>query len=114
MFYVWWWLRAALQLILWAPTPLTITPGSLQRQCSYDVWNDIKDCHVPTRVITDRDTGRSRGFGFVSYESTESASEALSAMDGQVLGGRNIRVSYATEKRQPQPYNSNYGGNPDY
>jgi hypothetical protein len=35
-------------------------------------------------------------------------------MDGQELGGRNIRVSYATEKRQPQPYNSNYGGNPDY
>ncbi|KAG5226727.1 hypothetical protein OIU77_002005 [Salix suchowensis] len=66
------------------------------------------------KVITDRDTGRSRGFGFVNYESTESASAALSAMDGQELGGRNIHVSYATDRRQPQPYNSNYGGNPDY
>ncbi|KAJ6965517.1 hypothetical protein NC652_003408 [Populus alba x Populus x berolinensis] len=66
------------------------------------------------KVITDRDTGRSHGFGFVSYESTESASEALSAMDGQELGGRNIRMSYATDKRQPQPYNSNDGGNPYY
>jgi RNA recognition motif-containing protein len=32
----------------------------------------------------DRETGRSRGFGFVSYDSSESASEAQSAMDGQV------------------------------
>ena len=64
------------------------------------------------KVITNRDIERSRGFGFVSYESTESTSEALSAMDGQELRGRNIRVSYSTDKRQPQPYNSNYDGNP--
>ena len=32
----------------------------------------------------DRETGRSRGFGFVSFDSSESASEAVSAMDGQV------------------------------
>ncbi|RRT71667.1 hypothetical protein BHE74_00030096 [Ensete ventricosum] len=36
------------------------------------------------RVITDRDTGRSRGFGFVNFDSDASASEALSGMDGQV------------------------------
>ena len=36
------------------------------------------------RVIMDRETGRSRGFGFVHYDSVENASEALSAMDGQV------------------------------
>lgn len=36
------------------------------------------------KVITDRDTGRSRGFGFVHFSSDDSASSALSAMDGQV------------------------------
>lgn len=35
-------------------------------------------------MITDRDSGRSRGFGFVNFTDAESANEALSAMDGQV------------------------------
>ncbi|KAK9078966.1 hypothetical protein SSX86_000635 [Deinandra increscens subsp. villosa] len=67
------------------------------------------------RVITDRETGRSRGFGFVSYTSDDSASEAMTAMDGQELNGRSIRVSLATE-RAPRPsgggggYNRNFGG----
>ncbi|KAJ4723099.1 putative Glycine-rich RNA-binding protein [Melia azedarach] len=59
------------------------------------------------RVITDRDTGRSKGFGFVNFSDDDSANSALSAMDGQELNGRNIRVSYATE-RPPRP---SFGGN---
>ncbi|RVW99851.1 Glycine-rich RNA-binding protein 4, mitochondrial [Vitis vinifera] len=61
------------------------------------------------RVITDRDTGRSRGFGFVNFTSDDSASSALSAMDGQELNGRNIRVSYANE-RTPGPRSGGSGG----
>ncbi|PIA35908.1 hypothetical protein AQUCO_03400062v1 [Aquilegia coerulea] len=63
------------------------------------------------RVITDRDTGRSRGFGFVSYTDEESANSALSSMDGQDLGGRNIRVSVANDR--PRTYGGgggNFGG----
>lgn len=41
--------------------------------------------HFSARVIIDRETGRSRGFGFVNYDSEESASSALSSMDGQVF-----------------------------
>nr|TKR74730.1 hypothetical protein D5086_0000292720 [Populus alba] len=86
---------------------------STDDQSLKDVFSGFEEVTY-AKVITDRDTGRSHGFGFVSYESTEFASEALSTMDGQELGGRNIRVSYATDKRQPQPYNSNYDGNPYY
>lgn len=38
----------------------------------------------PARVIVDRDSGRSRGFGFVNFSDDESANEAIKAMDGQV------------------------------
>ncbi|XWS13357.1 hypothetical protein CRYUN_Cryun36dG0030700 [Craigia yunnanensis] len=62
------------------------------------------------RIIMDRDTGRSRGFGFVNFADDESASSALSAMDGQDLNGRNIRVSYATEKPSgPRSFGGNSG-----
>ncbi|KAE8714530.1 Glycine-rich RNA-binding protein 2 [Hibiscus syriacus] len=63
------------------------------------------------RVIVDRETGRSRGFGFVNYADDEVANNALSAMDGQELNGRNIRVSYATERPSgPRSFGGNSGG----
>lgn len=50
------------------------------------------------RIITDRDTGRSRGFGFVSFNSEGEAQVALQEMDGRDLAGRTIRVDYATDR----------------
>ncbi|MBN2362092.1 MAG: RNA-binding protein [Deltaproteobacteria bacterium] len=49
-------------------------------------------------VITDRETGRSRGFGFVTFEQEAAASEAMNKMNGVALDGRNIRVNEAQEK----------------
>ncbi len=51
------------------------------------------------KVITDRETGRSRGFGFVTFEDGESGQKAMEEMDGVDLDGRTIRVSEAHERR---------------
>ncbi|KAJ7539187.1 hypothetical protein O6H91_11G080800 [Diphasiastrum complanatum] len=53
---------------------------------------------IDVRIITDRDTGRSRGFGFVSFTNNEDAESALQAMDGRNVAGRTIRVDYAVQK----------------
>ncbi|KAK9287732.1 hypothetical protein L1049_016172 [Liquidambar formosana] len=74
-----------------------------------DAFSSFGDV-VDAKVITDRDSGRSRGFGFVNFSSDESASSALSAMDGQELNGRNIRVSYANERTPGGPRGGGGGG----
>jgi RNA recognition motif-containing protein len=51
-------------------------------------------------VITDRETGRSRGFGFVEMEEASAADEAMRALDGSDMGGRNIKVNEAKERQR--------------
>jgi len=51
------------------------------------------------KVIQDRDTGRSRGFGFVTYSSPEEARAAMEALNDSELDGRTIRVDLANERR---------------
>jgi RNA recognition motif-containing protein len=46
-------------------------------------------------VVTDRETGRSRGFGFVEMETTEQAEQAMSRFNGQEVDGRTIKVEIA-------------------
>lgn len=48
-----------------------------------------------TNIITDRDTGRSKGFAFVEMSSTSEASEAIEALNGSELAGRQVNVSEA-------------------
>ena len=50
------------------------------------------------QVITDRDTGRSRGFGFVEMASQDAARAAIEAIDGQNVDGRNLKVNIAKER----------------
>ena len=56
---------------------------------------EISDVFVPL----DRDSGRPRGFAFVTYASGESATQAIQKLDGVELGGRNLRVNEATAER---------------
>jgi RNA recognition motif-containing protein len=50
-------------------------------------------------VVTDRETGRSRGFGFVEMSSQNEVNQAVSELNGRDLGGRKINVSEAKEPR---------------
>jgi len=49
-------------------------------------------------IMTDRDTGRSRGFGFVEMNSNEDGEKAITALNGSQLGGRTINVNEARPK----------------
>ncbi|XP_074268804.1 28 kDa ribonucleoprotein, chloroplastic-like [Silene latifolia] len=53
---------------------------------------------LSARVVSDRETGRSRGFGFVSMASETEMNDAIAALDGQSLDGRAIRVNVAEER----------------
>ncbi len=52
------------------------------------------------KVITDRDTGNSRGFGFVEMASEEEGNSAIKALDNKQVEGRNMSVSVARQKTE--------------
>lgn len=69
----------------------TTTDGLRQ---AFEAFGEVSDAIV----ITDRDTGRSRGFGFVTFDSDDDANTAMNEMDGSELDGRSIRVNEAHER----------------
>lgn len=66
-------------------------------RAAFETYGPVREA----RVILDRETGRSRGFGFVSFDDDAAAIEAISKMNGAMLDGRTIRVNEAEERRGP-------------
>jgi len=62
---------------------------------------------VSARVLTDRETGRSRGFGFVEMATPEDAQKAIDALNGRELDGRALTVN---EAREQAPRSGGGGG----
>jgi RNA recognition motif-containing protein len=61
-------------------------------------------------VPTDRMSGRPRGFAFVTFASDEHAAAAIQKLDGQLLGGRNLRVNEASAERPQRSFGGGGGG----
>ncbi len=61
-------------------------------------------------ILTDRDTGRSRGFGFVEMASDEDGEKAITALNGSQIGGRTINVNEARPKAERGGGGGGFGG----
>ncbi len=75
--------------------------GNLPFSCTDEELRAAFEAHgtvESANVIVDRETGRSRGFGFVEMDDA-SADTAMRALDGQEMGGRPLRVNEANERR---------------
>ena len=55
---------------------------------------------LDVKIITDRDTGRPRGFGFVEMSSQEDAQAVINSLNGKDMGGRSLTVSMAQERER--------------
>jgi len=73
---------------------LTFNTTTADLETLFGQHGDVKKA----QVINDRDTGRSRGFGFVEMESQEGANTAISELNGTDLDGRDLTVSVAKER----------------
>jgi RNA recognition motif-containing protein len=64
----------------------------------FSEFGEIEDCVV----ITDRETNRSKGFGFVTFVEENDAKKAVESMNGKDLDGRKLTVNVAEEKERPE------------
>lgn len=80
---------------------------------------DLKDLFgakgevLSVKIITDRDSGRSKGFGFVEMSSDDAAQSAINDLNGQEFQGRNLKVNEAMDrppKRDSRGGGGGYGG----
>ncbi|MCX7675210.1 MAG: RNA-binding protein [Bdellovibrionaceae bacterium] len=86
--------------------------GNLSYTCDDQSLQDAFSAYgevVSARVITDRMSGRSKGFGFVEMSDASSAQKAIEAMNGKEFMGRNINVSEA-RPQEDRPRRSFGGG----
>jgi len=66
---------------------------------------------VRAKVVTDRDTGRSRGFGFITMGSADEGNSAINALNGSDISGRPLTVRASEERpRGPRPEGAGGGG----
>ncbi len=66
---------------------------------AFSVFGDVSSVHM----VTDRDTGRPRGFGFVEMADSDAAEQAIDGLNGSQLSGRTLTVNEARPRPERQP-----------
>jgi RNA recognition motif-containing protein len=87
--------------------------GNLSYETSEESIKTAFEAHgevASVNLITDRDSGRPKGFGFVEMGSAEEAQKAKTALDGTQMDGRAIKVDVAKEMTPRAPRSGGYGG----
>jgi cold-inducible RNA-binding protein len=87
--------------------PYTVRDEDLQQ--SFSEFGSV----TSAKVMMERDTGRSKGFGFVEMGSDAEAQAAINGMNGQSLGGRSVTVNEARPMEARPPRTGGYGGGGD-
>ena len=87
--------------------PYTVRDEDLQQ--SFSEFGSVSSA----KVMMERDTGRSKGFGFVEMGSDAEAQAAIEGMNGQSLGGRSLVVNEARPMEARPPRTGGYGGGGD-
>ena len=92
---------------------MNIYAGNLSYQMTEDELREAFEAHGAVdsaRIITDRDTGRSKGFGFVEMADDSQAQAAIDALNGSDCGGRSLKVNEARPREDRGPRRSGGGG----
>lgn len=97
--------------------PTNLFVGNISRNVSNDEFLELFSQHGEldmerSGIKFDRETGRSRGFGFIKFVNEDDATNAVSALDGREVDGREMRVMVA-KPRAPRPernFDDNYEG----
>jgi hypothetical protein len=84
--------------------PYSVRDGDLEQ--SFGEFGVV----TSAKVMMERDTGRSKGFGFVEMASDDEAQAAINGMNGQPLGGRNVVVNEARPMEARPPRTGGFGG----
>jgi RNA recognition motif-containing protein len=75
---------------------LSFTSNDHDLAAMFTQYGDV----TSAKVVTDRDTGRSRGFGFVEMADDQAAMQAIQAVNGQEIDGRTLNVNEARPREQ--------------
>jgi len=75
-------------------------------RAAFENFGEIEEA----KVILERDTGRSRGFGFVTFVNPDSGQVAIDKMNGSELDGRTLNVNEAQDRRDRRPRKGGFGG----